>query len=178
MDEKEGDKRVVKGGRLLKGASWVRMSAGALMLGSMFASGGARMEYSRGGPSGGRCATGAVRVEATGSGRKCQLTGRIANNGFKRVFSNKQSKNVQEVNLQYKNLWWDEEQRWVRMRVCTDAIKTVDKQGLSTVAKKYGVNLYDFHGGKAKGQGFRSAGNGINRGADGKANVATQGASK
>ena len=146
----------------------------ALMLGAtMFCTGGARLEYSRGGaPS----RSGAVRVEATGSGRKCQLTGRIANNGFKRVFSNKQSKNVQEPNLQYKNLWWDEEQRWVRMRVCTDAIKTVDQQGLSAVAKKHGVNLYDFHGGKAKGQGFRSAGSGINRGADGKASIKSQGA--
>ncbi len=33
------------------------------------------------------------------------------------TFSHKRNKKLQEVNLQYKRLYWPEKQRWVRLRV-------------------------------------------------------------
>ena len=33
------------------------------------------------------------------------------------TFSHKRNKKLQEVNLQYKRVFWPEEQRWVRLRI-------------------------------------------------------------
>ena len=33
------------------------------------------------------------------------------------TFSHKRNKKLQEVNLQYKRVYWPEEQRWVRLRI-------------------------------------------------------------
>ena len=35
-----------------------------------------------------------------------------------------------------------EGQRWVQLRICTKAIKTIEKKGLQTMADEAGVNLW------------------------------------
>ncbi|WP_250122722.1 50S ribosomal protein L28 [Chroococcidiopsis sp. CCMEE 29] len=73
--------------------------------------------------------------------RKCQLTGKKANNAFAISHSHRRTKKLQEVNLQWKRVWWAEGNRWVRLRLSTKAIKSLETKGLQAMAKEAGINL-------------------------------------
>ena len=73
--------------------------------------------------------------------RRCQLTGKKANNAFAISHSHRRTKKLQQVNLQWKRVWWAEGNRWVRLRLSTKAIKTLEKKGLQAMAKEAGINL-------------------------------------
>jgi large subunit ribosomal protein L28 len=85
-----------------------------------------------------------VQYDVGRTGRVCDLTGKKANNGYKVSFSKHRTKSLQGANLQYKRLWWEEGKRFVKLRVCTKALKTVEKKGLQAMAKEAGINLADF----------------------------------
>lgn len=74
--------------------------------------------------------------------RVCDLTGKKANNGYVVTFSHKRNKKLQQPNLQYKKVYWPEGQRWVKLRICTKAIKTIEKRGLQNMAKEAGIDLW------------------------------------
>ena len=74
--------------------------------------------------------------------RKCQLTGKKANNGFAVSHSHHRTHKLQEANLQWKRIWWPQEKRWVRLHLSTKAIKTLEHKGLEIMAKQAGINLY------------------------------------
>jgi large subunit ribosomal protein L28 len=73
--------------------------------------------------------------------RICQLTGKKANNAYAVSHSHRRTKKLQEVNLQWKRVWWAEGNRWVKLRLSTKAIKTLEKKGLQAMAKEAGLNL-------------------------------------
>lgn len=73
--------------------------------------------------------------------RKCQLTGKQANNAFAISHSHRRTKKLQEANLQWKRVWWAEGKRWVRLRLSTKAIKTLANKSLSAYAKEAGLDL-------------------------------------
>jgi large subunit ribosomal protein L28 len=73
--------------------------------------------------------------------RQCQLTGKKANNAFAISHSHRRTKKLQQANLQDKRVWWAEGKRWVRLRLSTKAIKTLEKKGLSAMAKEAGIDL-------------------------------------
>lgn len=73
--------------------------------------------------------------------RRCQLTGKKANNAYAVSHSHRRTKKLQEVNLQWKRIWWEEGKRFVRLRLSTKAIKTLQLKGLSAFAKEAGLNL-------------------------------------
>jgi large subunit ribosomal protein L28 len=73
--------------------------------------------------------------------RVCQLTGKSANNGYAVSHSHRRTKKKQEVNLQWKRIWWPEGKRFVRLRLSTKAIKTLEKKGLTAFANEAGLNL-------------------------------------
>lgn len=73
--------------------------------------------------------------------RRCELTGKRANNAFAISHSHRRTKKLQQVNLQSKRVWWQEGNRWVRLRLSTKAIKTLEKKGLHAMAKEAGINL-------------------------------------
>jgi large subunit ribosomal protein L28 len=73
--------------------------------------------------------------------RVCQLTGKRANNAMAVSHSHRRTKKLQQVNLQWKRLWWAEGNRFVRLRVSTKAIKTLELKGLTAMAKAAGINL-------------------------------------
>jgi len=77
----------------------------------------------------------------TAMARTCQLTGKKANNAYAISHSHRRTKKLQEVNLQWKRVWWEEGKRWVRLRLSTKAIKTLEKKSLSQFAKEAGLNL-------------------------------------
>ena len=74
--------------------------------------------------------------------RVCELTGTRANNGYVVTFSHKRNKKLQQANLQYKKLFWPEGERWVKLRICTRAAKTIEKKGLAVMAKEAGIDLW------------------------------------
>ena len=76
--------------------------------------------------------------------RKCQLTGKKANNGYAVSHSHRRTKRLQHVNLQSKRVWWPEGNRWVRLNLSTKAIKTLEKKGISAMAKEAGLDLNKF----------------------------------
>ncbi len=73
--------------------------------------------------------------------RRCQLTGKRANNGYAISHSHRRTKKLQEVNLQWKRIWWEEGNRWVRLRLSTKAIKTLQHKTLGEFAKEAGLDL-------------------------------------
>lgn len=73
--------------------------------------------------------------------RKCQLTGKKANNAFAISHSHRRTKKLQEANLQWKRIWWEKGNRWVKLRLSTSAIKTLEKKSLDQFAKELGIDL-------------------------------------
>jgi large subunit ribosomal protein L28 len=51
------------------------------------------------------------------------------------------TKKLQQANLQQRRLWWAEGNRWVKLRVTTRALKTIQKKGLGAYARSLGVDL-------------------------------------
>lgn len=76
--------------------------------------------------------------------RKCVFTGKKPNVGYKVSHSNRKSKKRQLPNIQAKRLWWDEGNRFVRIKVSTRALRTIDKKGLQAFADEAGVDLSQF----------------------------------
>ncbi|ERN18913.1 hypothetical protein AMTRI_Chr07g75810 [Amborella trichopoda] len=73
--------------------------------------------------------------------RVCRFTGKKANRANKVSFSNHKTKKLQFVNLQYKRVWWEAGKRYLKLRLSTKALKTIEKNGLDAVAKKAGIDL-------------------------------------
>jgi large subunit ribosomal protein L28 len=67
--------------------------------------------------------------------RVCEVTGRKPVTGHKVSFSNKKAKRRFLPNLQTKRFFLAEEDRWVTLKLTTDAIRTINKNGLLTVIK-------------------------------------------
>lgn len=75
------------------------------------------------------------------SGRICPFTGKKPNRANKVSHSNHKTKRRQFVNLQYKRVWWEAGKRFLKLRLSTKALKTIEKNGLDAVAKKAGIDL-------------------------------------
>jgi large subunit ribosomal protein L28 len=73
--------------------------------------------------------------------RRCQITGKKANNAYAVSHSHRRTKKLQQVNLQEKRVWWEEENRWIKLKLSTKAIKTLQHKGLSEFAKEQGIDL-------------------------------------
>jgi large subunit ribosomal protein L28 len=76
--------------------------------------------------------------------RRCQLTGKKANNGYALSHSHRRTKRLQQANLQTKRLWWAEGNRFVKLKISTKALKTIEIKGLAAMAKEAGLNLNHF----------------------------------
>mmetsp|Transcript_16162 Transcript_16162/g.39688 ORF Transcript_16162/g.39688 Transcript_16162/m.39688 type:complete len:125 (-) Transcript_16162:832-1206(-) len=80
-------------------------------------------------------------VMGANSGRKCQMTGRGPNNANAISFSHRVSSRKQQINLHTKKYFSTELNGWVRMKLATKTMKTIDKYGIDKTAKKYNVDL-------------------------------------
>jgi len=68
--------------------------------------------------------------------RVCQVTGKKPLTGNKVCFSNKKNKRRFLPNLQTKRFFLPEEDRWISLKVSSDAIRTINKRGLLTVVNE------------------------------------------
>ncbi|HHO54351.1 MAG TPA: 50S ribosomal protein L28 [Deltaproteobacteria bacterium] len=73
--------------------------------------------------------------------RKCVFTGKRPNVANKVSHSNRKAKKRQLPNLQSRRLWWEEGNRWIRVRLSTRALRTIDKKGLSAFAAEQDIDL-------------------------------------
>jgi large subunit ribosomal protein L28 len=76
--------------------------------------------------------------------RVCQVTGKRPITGNKVSHSNIKTKRRFLPNLQTKRFFLAEEDRWVTLKLSSDAIRTINKNGLYTVVKELraqGVNI-------------------------------------
>lgn len=76
--------------------------------------------------------------------RRCVLTGKRPNVAHKVSHSNIKTKKRQLPNLQSKRLWWVEGERFVRLRLSTAALRTLNKKGLQTYADELGIDLSQY----------------------------------
>ncbi|WP_011143826.1 50S ribosomal protein L28 [Gloeobacter violaceus] len=73
--------------------------------------------------------------------RKCMLTGKKANNAYSVSFSHRRNKRLQMANLQWKRIWDDQQGCFVRLKLSTKAIKTLEHRSLHALAKEAGLDL-------------------------------------
>jgi len=68
--------------------------------------------------------------------RVCQVTGKTPIGGHTVSHSNIKTKRRFLPNLKTKRFYFAEEDRWIILKVSTDAIRTINKKGLSTVIRE------------------------------------------
>lgn len=68
--------------------------------------------------------------------RVCQVTGKTPMGGHKVSHSNIKTKRRFLPNLQTKKFYLPEEDKWITLKVSTEAIRTINKRGLYTVVKE------------------------------------------
>jgi len=69
------------------------------------------------------------------------LTGKRPNTANKVSHSNIKTKKRQLPNLQTRRLWLEEEGRWIRLKVSTRALRTLNKKGLAVFAAEAGLDV-------------------------------------
>ena len=65
--------------------------------------------------------------------RVCQVTGKSPMVGHLVSHANNKTKRRFMPNLQYRRFWVESENRWVRLRLTTAGLRTVDKLGIDAV---------------------------------------------
>ena len=65
--------------------------------------------------------------------RVCQVTGKKPMVGHQVSHANNKTKRRFLPNLQYHRFWVESENRWVRLRLTTAGLRTVDKVGIAVV---------------------------------------------
>ena len=65
--------------------------------------------------------------------RVCQVTGKAPMVGHTVSHANNKTKRRFMPNLQYRRFWVESENRWVRRRLTTAGLRTVDKVGIDAV---------------------------------------------
>lgn len=65
--------------------------------------------------------------------RVCQVTGKGPMVGNNVSHANNKTKRRFLPNLQSRRIWVESENRWVRLRISTNALRTIDKNGIDAV---------------------------------------------
>jgi large subunit ribosomal protein L28 len=68
--------------------------------------------------------------------RVCQVTGKVPMGGHKVSHSNVKTKRRFLPNLQKKRFYLAEEDKWITLKLSTEAIRTINKKGLYPVVKE------------------------------------------
>ena len=75
--------------------------------------------------------------------RKCQISGKSLLRGNNVSHSNNKTKKESWPNLHTKRLFDTESNKWVRVRVSSRILRTIDKKGLSATLKDYNLTMAD-----------------------------------
>lgn len=75
---------------------------------------------------------------------KCQLTGKRRLVGNNVSHAHNKTKRVQNPNIQRKRIWVPEEDKFVRVKLSTRALRTVTRIGLYKFISKNGLTFKEF----------------------------------
>lgn len=65
--------------------------------------------------------------------RRCMVTGKGTARGNNVSHSNRKVKRTFKVNVHWKKFWIASQNRWVRLRVSSEGMRTIDKKGIEAV---------------------------------------------
>jgi len=65
--------------------------------------------------------------------RVCQVTGKRPRSGNNVSHSHRKTKRTFSPNIQVKRFWLESEKRWIKLKLSTKAIKTINKNGIEVV---------------------------------------------
>ena len=68
--------------------------------------------------------------------RKCQVTGKGPMSGNNVSHANNKTRRVFNVNLQQRRFWVESLKRFVKLRVSTKGLRSIDKLGIDAVLEK------------------------------------------
>jgi large subunit ribosomal protein L28 len=83
--------------------------------------------------------------------RVCQVTGKKPMKGNLVSHANNKTKRTFLPNLHYRRFWVESENRWIRLRVSTNALRTIDKNGIDVVLADLRAEGKIAKAGKVKG---------------------------
>jgi large subunit ribosomal protein L28 len=83
--------------------------------------------------------------------RVCQVTGKKPMKGNLVSHANNKTKRTFLPNLHYRRFWVESENRWIRLRVSTNALRTIDKNGIDAVLADLRADGKIAKAGKSKG---------------------------
>lgn len=72
--------------------------------------------------------------------RVCQVTGKSPMSGNNVSHANNKTRRRFLPNLQSRRFWVESENRWVRLRVSANGIRTIDKNGIDVVLAEIRAN--------------------------------------
>lgn len=75
--------------------------------------------------------------------RQCKISGVSRQTGHRVSHAKNRTKHVFNSNLQTKRIWIPEQKKYVRLRISTRMIRTIDGLGLEAALRKYGLRLPD-----------------------------------
>ena len=78
--------------------------------------------------------------------RKCSLTGKRRNMAMQVSHSHIRTRKVQLPNLQWKRVWYEEGNRFVRLHISARALRTIAKKGLTQFLRDENLSLNDVLG--------------------------------
>ncbi|MBN8549578.1 MAG: 50S ribosomal protein L28 [Deltaproteobacteria bacterium] len=74
---------------------------------------------------------------------KCAISGVSHQNGNRVSHANNKTHHIFKANLQTKRIYIPSEKRYVKVKLSTRMIRTIDKLGVEATLKKYNVALAD-----------------------------------
>jgi large subunit ribosomal protein L28 len=75
--------------------------------------------------------------------RRCTISKKRPLRGHKVSHANKKALKVSYVNLHSKRLFDSESGKWVRVRVSSRILRTIDKKGLAATLRENGLTIQD-----------------------------------
>ena len=75
--------------------------------------------------------------------RKCKISGLSRQSGHRVSHAKNRTKHTFLANLQPRKLFIAEENKYVRVRISTRVMRTIDKIGLTKTLKKYNMTIKD-----------------------------------
>ena len=73
--------------------------------------------------------------------RSCQVSGKRTGSGNSVSHSHVKTKRKFKVNLVSKRIYLEHENRWVRLRLSTRILRTLNNRGVTALIKQYGQDL-------------------------------------
>src|SRR5579859_6192119 len=74
-----------------------------------------------------------TQIEEGTMAKVCQVTGKRSQSGNNVSHANNKTRRCWLPNLHERRFWVPSENRWVKLRVSTQALRTIDKNGIETV---------------------------------------------